>query len=191
MNDDLTPEFYTTERLNTEPPAEQRIELPAPLKGLEGGIPRGQMVVLGSKTRHDAPALWADTLRRIAASGMRVLIPLEDLPSSKCEILKGRPADKLERFAVDYSSGACAFAPVEITPIDWEPPRIQAESRLRRSLTGSRNQREGVYALKVNGRHTRKRRDPEIEILPLDSAGITKIQGLADANVDRKQRIES
>jgi hypothetical protein len=200
VTDDLTPEFYTTERLNTESPAEQKIDLPPPLRVLEGGFPKDQTVTFCSKPHYDPMLNWIAVMRRIAEQGSPVIVPLEDLPSTRHEVLRGRPLDKIGRFVVDYSAGARIFTPLELSPTDWEPPSIQAVGRVGRRVnsnaglpkrTSSRNQREGVYGFKVDGRHTRKKTKPKVEVVALDSASAaSKIRASKLANVDQKQHAE-
>jgi hypothetical protein len=184
-------------RLNITPPNDQLPLGLDHLKSLEKGFPRGAGVVLtvGRGSRHRD---WEAALRRIAAEGSPVVAPLGGIPSC-CTILKGRPADKIGRFGVDYSA-ELPLIPIELTPIDWEPPSIQVVGRVGRRVnsnaglpkrTASRNQREGVYGFKVDGRHTRKKTKPKVEVVALDSASAaSKIRASKLANVDQKQHVE-
>lgn len=76
---------------------------------------------------------------------------------------------------------------LKFTDLDWRPAvLIQAKNRLRRRVRlngmklpgryASRNEREGVYALKVNGRHTRKRRAPKIMVLDMQDEAFQRIK---------------
>lgn len=163
-------------RLNTEPPNE----------ALMKGFQRGAMVLLPNPM----PALrsWTEYLKRIAAEGHASC--LEGCPvcahQPKPMVLKGR-TDGAKQFAIDYS------ADLKFTDLDWRPRiAMQAESRVRRKISlnairlpkayASRNEREGVYAFKVNGKHTRKKRPHKIEVLELGADALQQIKELSSRN---------
>lgn len=80
--------------------------------------------------------------------------------------------------------------PVKFTDLDWLPGDfVQAEDRISRRIRlsgaklpghlASRNEREGIYAFKVNGRHARRKRTPSILTWDLKAPVFKKLEELA------------
>jgi hypothetical protein len=171
--------------MNAEPPNDPLPMFIEHLKSLEKGFPKSQVIVLTASPARDPNLGLMAIFRRLALEGSHVALPWfmwNDIPSTRHEVLKGRPIeDKAERFALDHS------APVKFTDLDWKPcvyeqavDRSQFKVYLnvikKAAPQASRNEREGVYAFKVNGRHVRKRRAPKVEVLALNASAFERIK---------------
>lgn len=173
---------FNLDRLNAELPNDP---LPTGIEYLNSlkGFPQGKLMVLTASPARDPNLGLMAILRRIVLEGSPVISPWpvgDGIPSTRCEVLKARPKGT-KQFAFDYSS------PVQFIDLDWRPceyeqalDRSQRKVHLnvirRASPQASRNEREGVYAFKVKGRHTRKKRTPKVEVMAMNASALERIE---------------